>query len=171
MGASWVSASATSARPPSNARHANFPRGRPAGAHGAISEPRRYFEGALLSDWPAFAFARILARHWRDDVEDFPPHLRAPLEDAREALERAAQRFDVERKAATARGIAEAVPAEAQASSNCRDTMTSAEVAILLGVSDRRVRQLAGMGTLPGRQEQGRWRFDRGPVLEYRARR
>jgi len=127
--------------------------------------PSLYIEGALISGWPAFAFARILARHWRDEVEDLRPHLRAPLEDAREALEHAALHF------ATERGSAEAAPSEAEATSDCkdRDELTTAEVADVLKVTERRVRQLA-RDHLNGKRRQGRWYFDRGAVIAYRER-
>ena len=115
-----------------------------------MSRPRRYIEGAYLDGWPAYCFARILARHWKDDVEDLPPHLRTPLEDAREALEHAARHY-----ATTARGSAEAAPAETAAPLNHEDSLTTAEVADLLEVTERRVRQLATAGALAGRQRGG----------------
>lgn len=120
----------------------------------------RYVESAvILSGWPAYAINNMLRRHWRD-VEDLPPHLRAPLEDTREAIEHAAQRYARECR----RGNAEAARAETEAPSD-KDTLTSEEVADALGVSDRRVRQLAGTGELPGRQVAGKWTFDPGAVV------
>lgn len=130
--------------------------------------PSGYVRGALISGWPAYAFARTLRRYWRDAVEDLPPHLREPLEDALVALEFAAREFAEERKAAAASGSAEAVPAEAAITSKCREELTTAEVASDLQVSERRVRQLAGLGRLPGRLVAGRWTFDPGAVAAYR---
>lgn len=136
-----------------------------------MSRPRRYFEGAVISDWPAYCFARIIGRHWQDEVEYLPLHLRAPLEDAREALECAARHWAEERKAITARGSAEAAPAETEAPSTCKDTLTTEEVGAILGVSDRRVRQLARTGELPGREDRGRWTFDKGAVVALKEKR
>lgn len=120
-----------------------------------------YIEGALICGWAAYAFARILARHWREEVEDLPPHLRAPLEDALEALDHAARRWE-----ATRRGNAEALPAEAAPSSE--HELSTREAADVLKVSERRIRQLADAGALVGRKEGPQWRLRKDAVLAYR---
>ena len=77
--------------------------------------PRRYVEAAVIDGWPAWAIARMLSRHCLEEIEDFPAHLRAPLEDATEALQHAGERWAI-----SARGSAEVVLAEAPVRSNCR---------------------------------------------------
>ncbi len=58
---------------------------------------------------------------------------------------------------------------ETDVRSGCKSLMAP-EVAALLGVSDRRVRQLAAAGELPGRRDDaGRWRFEPEAVAAFRA--
>jgi len=122
-----------------------------------------YVEGAVIDGWAAYALARMVARHGRDEIADLPPHLRAPIEDAAEALQHAGARW-----AASVRGNAEALAAEMRASSESQDDeLSTEEAADVLNMSGRRVRQLAATGALLGRQRAGRWHFDRRAVIAY----
>lgn len=118
---------------------------------------------AVLSGWPAYAIGRLLTR-CHDEVADLPPHLRQPIEDATDALRLAGAAW------VSARGSAEALPAEAPVSSQHEpDALDTQEVADMLRLSARRVRQLATRGRLPGSKRHGRWTFDRGAVIAHRT--
>jgi hypothetical protein len=122
-------------------------------------------EAAVIDGWAAWAIARMLSSHCREQIEELPAHLRAPLEDATEALQHAGERWAI-----SARGSTEALPAEAPVTSNCREELTASEVADVLKVTERRIRQLATAGALPGKQKAGRWSFEPGAVLAYQER-
>jgi len=132
-----------------------------------VTDPGSYFveHGAVVSGWPAFVISRLLSR-CHDDVADLPPHLREPVEEALEAIRGASAAW------ATARGSAAAMPAEVPVSSTHEpDELDTQEVADMLQVSARRVRQLAADGRLPGRRTRHRWRLDAAAVLAYSANR
>lgn len=131
-----------------------------------MTRPPAYVHGALVSGWSAYAILKILRAQWSDQVEDLPLHLRAPLEDVREALEYEARRWQAARNV-SATGSSEAALPEAAPDSEHQE-LTSAEVANVLHLTDRRVRQLAGAGALAARQVAGRWVFDPGAVTAYR---
>ena len=124
--------------------------------------PRFYFAAvAVIDGWPAYAIGRMLARHCHDEIADLPPHLRRPIEAASEALRLAGAAW------VSARGSAEAALPEAPVSSEHeRDGLDTREVAGVLRVSQRRVRQLVASGALPAHKRQGRWTFERGAVTE-----
>ncbi len=129
--------------------------------------PRYYVEGGLVSGFAAWRLGRSIPRYLRDALDDLPPHLRTEVEDAVEAM-----RYSGQRWAATARGSAAEPPAEAPVCSKQEaDELSSVEVADVLKVTERRVRQLAAAGVLPGRQKAGRWSFDRGAVTAYHEER
>ena len=122
-----------------------------------------------LHGWPAFAFARILRRHWRDDVLDLPPQLRLPLERALEGLEEQAAAWAEEMRRRKGGGNEPAGRAETGLHS---EWLSGSEVAALLGVSDRRVRQLAAAGLLSGHRDPlGHWRIERRGVEALRKAR
>jgi hypothetical protein len=119
---------------------------------------------AVVSGSAAWWIAKLLTRHCRDDLADLPPKVRAPLEDAIENL-----RLAGERCAISARGNQTGHSAEVAVSSNHDDELDSAAAAAMLGLSARRVRQLAKAGLLPGRLKAGRcWSFDTDAVSAYR---
>jgi len=120
--------------------------------------PRFYENAVVLSGWPAHAIGRIIGRH-RAEIENLPPHLREPLEDAVDALRMAGERW-------AARGTAEPLPAELPIGSEADDELDTTEVAMMLEVCPRYVRRLAAYGRLPGRKSHGRWRFSRGVAVE-----
>ena len=122
-----------------------------------------YVEAAVIDGWPAYAIARLIARHGRDEFADLPPHLRGPIEDAAEALRRAGAAW-----AASVRGNAEAAAAEMRASSESQDDeLSTEEAATMLDLSERRVRQLIASGAVAARKKHGRHVIDRGAVLAY----
>jgi hypothetical protein len=127
-------------------------------------EPRAlYVEAAVIDGWPAFAIARMLTRSCGDEIADLPAHLRAPIEDATNALRHAGERW-----ATSARGSAEAALPEAPVPlEHDEDEVSTREAAHMLELSDRRIRQLAADGRLVGRQIQGRWVLDRGAVIAH----
>jgi excisionase family DNA binding protein len=126
-------------------------------------DPPFYYEGALVPGRPALVIACILRRHW-DDVEDLPPHIRADLEASVTALEYAAKCWR-----SKARGRAEVASAEVVPDSS-QDVLTAGQVAAVLKVTDRRVRQLAAAGQLPGRRDRAGRRFDRAAVMAHKER-
>jgi hypothetical protein len=119
---------------------------------------------AVVTGSPAWWIAKLLTRHCREQIEDLPLHVRAPLEDAIEKLSRAGEHCAI-----AARGRATSTAAAiAVSSSHEQDELDSAAAAAMLGVKARRVRQLAQAGHLPGRQKAGRWTFDTDDVTAYR---
>lgn len=119
-------------------------------------------DAVILDGWPAFAIARVLQRHWRDEVEDLPPHLREPLEEALSALEQAGRAW-----AQSLRGTAEPAGAEPALDSE----VTTLQAAGRLGVSARMVRKLIGQGALPARRTARGWRIEEGGVAALQDKR
>jgi hypothetical protein len=116
---------------------------------------------ATIDGWPAYRIARILKHHWKEETEDLPFVVLDLLED---------YRADRVRGAKAARGNVSGQSAEMAADS--KSEITTAGAADILHLSERRVRQLAGMGKLPGRQDAaGRWSFERGAVKAYKSNR
>ena len=120
--------------------------------------------GAVLSGWPAYAFARTLRRHLPELLDCLAPHLRQPLEEALEALTLAGAAYAQSRRGTS-------VPADAAqgADSEAMDVMTTQQAADVLGCIPRYVRRLAAEGRLPGRCEHHRWQLDGAAVLAYRT--
>lgn len=118
---------------------------------------------ALLTGYPAVLAGvglRDLAR--RGYFDGVAPTARAELLAAIADIERAGRRWQVSREAA---GNMETPQPEISP-----DSAISAErAAILLGVTSRRVRQLAPI--LGGSKTRGRWMFDRSAVLAEHQRR
>lgn len=136
-----------------------------------MSDPGYIEDAALVAGWPAYRFAKILRRHWQEETEDLPLAMRGALEDDLANIDRAGRAWADRVLAAKARGSAEAVPAEMAASSSCKELSTE-EVASMLQLTERRIRQLAGIGELPGRRDEaGHWTFDQGAVLALRDKR
>jgi len=134
-----------------------------------MSSAAYFTHAAIVRGWPAYAVARLLRRHW-DEVEDLPLHLRAPLEDALEALEQAGQRFAAERRATC--GPAALESAAPPVVSEAMDAeMTTEKAAGALGVGERYVRKLVAGGELPARQEHGRWLIDPAAIAVLKERR
>ena len=130
----------------------------------------RYVEGAaLVSGFAAHVFDVLLARHLPAVLRFTPlsPEQRAEVEAARAAIARAADVY-VGMPVVSAFGSAETPAAEIGASWAGDEVVTTAEAAVLLGVSERRARQLAAAGL--GRKVGQRWVLDRGAVLAWRDR-
>lgn len=127
-----------------------------------------YVEGALITGPSAHVLDRILASPnvvRMLAMVQMPAEARAEVDAARRAIRRAAQAFEAASTAVdgtTETSLAEIAPL----SSHEFDTH---EAAALLGVGERRVRQLAAGGM--GRRAGGRWLLDRTAVLAYAERR
>lgn len=126
-----------------------------------------YVRGALVQGVSAHVLDRILAqpnvsRFLRDAL---PPWMQPELEETRRAIGRAAREFEALPVAVGGSGETEVPEVEAPLGHE----ITTGEAATLLGLSPRRVRQLAGGGM--GRLRGGRWVLDRSAVLAYAERR
>ncbi|MDW8807424.1 helix-turn-helix domain-containing protein [Streptomyces scabiei] len=122
-----------------------------------------YVEGAIVEGAAAVVLDDLLAipavrRHLRTR----PPSLQPAIEEAVTAIRQAARAYN----AASASGSAEAPVAEIV--QPFEKGITTREAARLLGLGERRARQLAtgGMGRKVGRQ----WLLDAAAVEEYRRR-
>jgi excisionase family DNA binding protein len=135
-----------------------------------------YFEGAALIGGRA---AYLIARQMRQTIEqqrrlNGGGTVPDDLAEALTALERAgevwlAMQAAEQAEATEVPGTEALVPLEGQSSS--QSALTSEQVGCLLGVSDRRVRQLSSSGELPARRVRGRWEFDRVVVQEFARKR
>lgn len=128
-----------------------------------------YVEGAALVEGAAaHVLAELLAipgvRHY---LRGRPPELQGAIEEAVTAIRQAARAYEQARASASAFGSAETALAEIVQPFE-REIVTR-EAAALLGLTERRVRQLAAEGM--GRRAGGRWLLDRTAVEEYRRRR
>jgi hypothetical protein len=146
-----------------------IPRSHPARAVGPDRDDvngRAIRFGVILDGWELYAITRVLSRHLPEYLEPLPLHLREPIEDRFAECLQMAREWTEDRK----RGSAEAAPAEVVTDSS--QELTSTEVATILNVSERRVRQLAEAGALAGHQRKrgGPWIFDRGAVLAHAQR-
>jgi len=126
--------------------------------------PRFYFAAvAVIDGWPAYYLARIVTRRGREDIEDLPPALRAPVEECLRAMRLAGEAWASGRRGNPEAGTAEtAVPSDGQG-----DEMTTKAAATMLEVTERRVRQLIADGTLTAHKRGGRQMLDRGAVTAY----
>ncbi|MEU2625864.1 hypothetical protein [Kitasatospora sp. NPDC007106] len=130
-------------------------------------EARPYVEGAaLVSGVSAHVLDRILAS---PDVTrifaTMAPWMRPEVEATRRAIHRAALLYEALPHAAN--GSAETDIPEVEAP--LPHEITTTEASAVLGLGERRVRQLAAEGM--GRQLAGRWLLDRSAVLAYGDRR
>jgi len=116
---------------------------------------------AVLSGPAAFVIASLLRSRWPAEMVDgLAPGMRATVLAGREAVLRAADAYRV-----SVSGSAEAPAVEVGAHSEETNWITSAEAGRMMGVSERRVRQLLADGRLAGRLVAGRWQVDRGAAL------
>lgn len=125
-----------------------------------------YVHGALVHGVSAHVLDRLLASP--DVVRLFaamPPWMRPELEATRRAVRVAAQEYEALPTAG--RGSAETPAAEVGPLSP--HEISTYQASVLLGVGERRVRQLAAGGM--GRQVGGRWLLDRSAVLAYAQQR
>lgn len=130
-----------------------------------MTQPGYIEEAALAWGWRAFAAARMLRRHWREEVEDLPPHLREPLEDYLADLERAGRRWSERQR----RRRATAQPTSAQPSPQSEvEVLTTAEAADVIGCTEQNVRKLLANGRLAGEKGSQGWLLDAGAVHAYK---
>lgn len=125
-----------------------------------------YVEGALIEGFAAHVLDRVLARHLPAYLAAFPAGQRAELDAARAAIRRAADAYE-RRPLTSVSGSPETHGAETTADSP--HEISTSEAAVILGITERRARQLAagGMGHKAGRA----WLLDRSAVLAYRDER
>lgn len=134
-----------------------------------------HFEGAaLVGGRPAYLIARemrrVLEQQRRLSGGGSVP---ADLAEALEALEAAgrvwiANNQPVPEVAVAAEGPAGSAVVECGGRRDPSTTVTTREAASLLGVSERRVRQLVSLGSLPARRARGgHWAIDRACLAEY----
>ena len=136
------------------------------------SSPPPYVSGALVSGASAHVLDRVLRSPYvRRVVEGLPAWLRGEVEATAAAIGRAAAEFEalpvsLERSDETPFGEIEGRSARIGGSAGWLDVEQAAH---LLGVTPRRVQQLAagGMGRRVGRA----WRLDETAVREYGQRR
>ncbi len=135
-----------------------------------------YLQGAaVIGGRPAYLIARemrrMLEREKRISGGGVIP---TDLSEALIALERAGAVWLGIQAAAEAVEAAEVQQAEVLVgcpSAGGGPPLTSQAVSLVLDLSDRRVRQLAASGELPGRLVRGRWQFDRVHINEYQRNR
>lgn len=96
--------------------------------------------GALVAGWPAFVLDVILNRYLPPYLAAMTPQQRAEVERAHQAIGDAARLYDAVRTSVS--GSAEAALAETAACSEEHE-ITTAAAALLLGLTERRVCQLA----------------------------
>jgi excisionase family DNA binding protein len=129
-------------------------------------------DGVVLAGWAAFAIARLLAGSGcRQQIEDMPPGMRAPIEDAIADLQRAGQAWQKrheERDGGPAAPVRTALPLLSETDVNA--VVTTEEASALLDVGTRYVRKLIDSGVLPARRERGRWLIDRAAVLAHQEK-
>ncbi|WP_153453808.1 helix-turn-helix domain-containing protein [Streptomyces smaragdinus] len=125
-----------------------------------------YVRGALVQGASAHVLDRVLASpNVVAVLRSLPSWMGPELDETRRAIRRAAREYEA--RAVAVDGSAETEVPEVGASSG--HEVTTGEAAVLLGCTERRVRQLAagGMGARRG----GRWVLDRSVVLAYAERR
>lgn len=124
-----------------------------------------FVEGAaLVSGYPARVLGLVArAAFDRGAFDGMPEVGRLQVVSAIRALERAGELWlsVADEVPVTDVGNSETWPAEIGAGSS--DDLSSAQAAVMLGVSERRARQLAAGGL--GRKVRGQWRVDRAEVL------
>lgn len=129
-----------------------------------------YVEGAaLIEGFAAHVLDRVLARHLPAvlAVMPFSPEQRAEVDAARAAIQQAADRY--EQRPLSAADDETALDVAAVSADSAHEWISTSEAAVMLGVQERRARQLAaaGMGRKVGRA----WLLDRSAVLVYRDER
>lgn len=122
----------------------------------------------------AFIMRRISSQQWRTAIvgaQSTNPGLASELESAVAYL-RSGQAWWLAqiRQSASGSGSAEVVSAEVVADLNGPSSLGTSEVAVQLGVSARRVRQLAVAGTLSATRAGRSWVFDPDSVKEFSMR-
>jgi hypothetical protein len=122
-------------------------------------------EAVLIEGAAAHVLDRLLARYLPGVIESLPPWLRDEVLSARDGIRRAAVAYEARPVAVD--GSAETDDSET--SPSWSEQITSGAAATILGVTERRVRQLgaAGLGRKVGRA----WVFDRAVVQAERAHR
>ncbi|MFY1703933.1 hypothetical protein ACN28G_19725 [Micromonospora sp. WMMA1923] len=122
----------------------------------------RFVRGALVDGVSAHLLDRLLAdaRNVRL-LAGLPSWMAVEFAPVREAIGRAAAEYLA--RAVAVAGSAETVEPVGVAASSPDDLLTCAQAAVLLGVSERRVRQLAARGL--GSKHAGRWWLS-GPLVE-----
>ncbi|WP_369778041.1 hypothetical protein [Streptomyces sp. R33] len=125
-----------------------------------------YVHGALVHGVSAHVFDRVLASpNVARVLDELPAWMRLEVDAARRALRLAAREYE---------GLPVAVDGTAESQVAAIGPLSPHEIdtyqaSVLLGLGERRVRQLAagGMGRLVG----GRWLLDRSAVLAYAEQR
>lgn len=125
-----------------------------------------YVRGALVQGVSAHVLDRILASpKVVQAMSAYPSWMRAELEATRRAIRRAAREYEALPVAVG--GSAEVEFAEV--APPLAHEITTSEASAVLGLTERRVRQLAAEGM--GRRAGSRWLLDRSAVLAYVERR
>lgn len=124
-----------------------------------------FVRDAALVDGPAaHVIDRVLAAYLPNVLAGLPPWMRAEVEAAKTAIRAAALAYEALPVAAA--GRPEVITPEAD-----QGWMCVGGAADVLGVSRRRVRQLAASGELGARKVGPVWQLDRSVVLAERRRR
>lgn len=138
----------------------------PPAAPGVPVTGGRYVRGALVQGVSAHVLDRVLSSpNVARVLDSLPPWMRPEVEETRRAIHRAAGEYEVLPVAVD--GSTEAPPAEIGPLS--AHEISTYQAGILLGLGERRVRQLAAGGM--GRRVGGRWLLDRSAVLAYAEQR
>lgn len=117
---------------------------------------------AIVSGRVAWVLAPTLRARWPQSlVDQLAPAMRDECLAVRDALLLAALVY----QRASAGGSAVVPAVDHVADSGVTDWVTSVEAGRMIGVSERRVRQLLADGRLAGRLVAGRWQVDRGAAL------
>jgi hypothetical protein len=125
-----------------------------------------YVRGALVQGVSAHVLARVLASpNVAEVLRSLPPWMRPELDETCRAIRRAAHEY--EQLAPAVDGSEETEIPEVAAPLG--HEITTREAAVLLGLTERRARQLAAGGM--GQRRGGRWVLDRSAVLAYAVRR
>ncbi|MFM9595794.1 helix-turn-helix domain-containing protein [Streptomyces scabiei] len=125
-----------------------------------------YVRGALVQGVSAHVLARVLASPNVEQVlRSLPLWMQPELEETRRAIRQAAREFEALPVAVDGSEETEVPEVEAP----LRHEITTGEAAALLGLTERRARQLAAGGM--GQRRGGRWVLDRSAVLAYAERR
>lgn len=125
---------------------------------------------AVIDGYPAYVLADALRQLSRNRYFDrHSPAQRGEILAAIRALGLAGQAWMAERESVIEqRGTAET---DDQADSSCFDQISTKEAGVMLGLTDRMVRNLAARGELPGVLAKDGWRLDRAAVLDLAQRR
>jgi hypothetical protein len=128
-----------------------------------MSEP---FLGAHVAGWSAFALDVILRRHAKDYIRTMSTAQQREMEATRRAIHAAALLW---RASTSASATAQTPAAEIRPQSQSEE-LTTPQAAIMLDLSEQRVRQLAVRWAAEGlARKVGRvWLLDRAAVVMYR---